>query len=153
MSLSTSDVIHMIIGLASIAGMFWINRHLYAGGWKGAGVTAIEAVYYLCALVGMVLGWYFNLQYMTTYANEVGWVHWTKLLFVNPASASGGQDLIIANLIIMPLWTISEGRRCGMKASWWYFPMSLVTSFAFGIAMFLAIQQRHLRWQAAQRSA
>ena len=147
MSLSTSDVVHMLIGAASVAGVFYINRHLYKGGWRGAGVSAIEAAYYLFAVVGLALGWYFNIQYMTEYAAEVGWVHWTKLLFVNPASASGGQDLILANLFIMPLWTIAEGRRCGMKAPWWYFPMSLVTSFAFGIAMFLAVQQRHYRWQ------
>lgn len=152
MSLSTSDIIHMLIGVASIAGMFYINRHLYTGGWKGAGVTLLEGAYYLCAIVGLALGWYFNIQYMTQYGDDVGWIHWTMLLFVNPASASGGQDLIIANVIIMPLWTISEGRRAGMKASWWYFPMSLVTSFAFAIAMFLAVQQRHYRWKAATQT-
>ena len=72
-------------------------------------------------------------------------MHWTRLLFVNPASASGGQDLLIANLILFPLWTIVDGRRHGMRAAWGYFPMSLLTSYAFAFAMFLALQDRQLR--------
>lgn len=151
MALSVSDLVHMALGVFAIGVYFYINAHTYRRGWQGAAVTPLEGAYYVVAVASLVIGWYFNVQYMSTYGDEVGWIHWTRLLFVNPASASGGQDLIWANLIIMPLWTISEGRRCGMKASWWYFPMSLFTAFAFGLAMFLAAQQRQYRWLEAQR--
>ena len=118
----------MALGLATIAVFFYINAQTYRRGWDGAGVTALEAAYYGVAAASLVIGWYFNVQYMATYGDDVGWWHWTTLLFVNPASASGGQDLIWANVVIMPLWTISEGRRCGMKAPWWYFLCLLYTS-------------------------
>ncbi len=150
MSLSTSDVIHMTLGVLTIGAFFYFNRALYFRGGGVSGVSLLEGGYYVVAIVALAIGWYFNVLYMSTYGDEVGWVHWTKLLFVNPASASGGQDLIFANLVLFPLWTVSEGRRCGMRASWWYFPMSLLTSFAFGIALFLAAQQRQHRLNAMQ---
>ncbi|HWU67362.1 MAG TPA: DUF2834 domain-containing protein [Stenotrophobium sp.] len=71
-------------------------------------------------------------------------------MFVNPASASGGQDLIIANLILYPLRTVLEGRRSGLRSAWLFFPMSLLTSYAFGIALFLAMQDRQRRWNIAK---
>jgi hypothetical protein len=141
MSLSPQDLFYMAIGLISIVLLFWFNRHLYRGG----GVTGLELLYYLTALAGLLIGWYFNLQYMQQYGAQAGWAHWTRLLFVNPASASGGQDLIIANVILLPLWTIVDGRRCGMRVTWWYFVMSLITSYAFAMALFLAVKERQLR--------
>jgi hypothetical protein len=152
MSLSTSDVIHMLLGVLTIVAFVYFNRQLYLSDWRG-GMSALESSYYLVAVAALLIGWYFNIQYMSTYGDDVGWIHWTKLLFVNPASASGGQDLIFANVVLMPLWTISEGRRCGMRASWWYFPMSLLTSFAFAIALFLAAQQRQHRWNQGRIAA
>ena len=141
MTLSPQDMFYMAIGLISIILAFWFNRHLYRGG----GLSGLEAVYYLTAFAALLIGWYFNLQYMRQYGAQAGWAHWTRLLFANPAAASGGQDLIIANVIVLPLWTIIDGRRCGMRASWWYFPMSLITSYAFAIALFLAVKERQLR--------
>jgi len=70
------------------------------------------------------------------------------MIFTNPASASAAQDLIIANVILLPLWTIVDGRRRGMAAPWLYFPLSVFTSFAFGMALFLAFQERQIRINA-----
>ncbi len=149
MSLSAIDFVYMTIGMLTIVAFFYVNAHLYRGGWTGARVTLLEAGYYAIAVAALAIGWYFNIQYMETYGKQGGWQHWTRLLFVNPASASGGQDLIFANLLLFPLWTIIDGRRRGMKAGWMYFPMSLLTSYAFGVALFLAAQERQLRWTAA----
>jgi hypothetical protein len=150
MSLSASDVFFIVVGLMTVAVFFYVNGYLYRGGWAGAGVTLPEGCYYVIAAAALGIGWYFNLQYMRQYGAEGGWSHWTRMLFVNPASASAGQDLIIANLLLFPMWTIIDGRRRGMKAAWIYFPMSLLTSYAFGIALFLAAQERQLRWLAAR---
>jgi hypothetical protein len=46
----------------------------------------------------------------------------------------------------MPLWTIVEGGRRGLKWAWIFFVMSLFTSLAFSIAMFLAFMERQLRY-------
>lgn len=144
--MSPSEIFYVLIGLASIGLLYWPNRPLYRLGSAAAGTSALEWLYYLTALVALLVGWYFNFQYFRDYGAQAGWWHWTTLLFVNPASASGGQDLIIANLLLFPLWTISDGRRHGMKLSWWYFPMSLLTSYAFGLALYLAVRERQLRW-------
>ena len=144
--MSGIEAFYALLGLALTALIFWLNRHLYRSG----GTTTLEVVCYLVALPALVIGWYFNIEYMREYGSAAGWWHWTTLLFVNPASASGGQDLIIANLILFPLWTIVDGRRLGMRAGWLYFVMSLLTSYAFAIALFMAVRERQLRYNAAR---
>jgi hypothetical protein len=141
MTLSPTTIFYIGLGLASIAPVFVLNRALFRSG----SASGLEIVYYVTALAALLVGWYFNLQYMHEYGADAGWWHWTKLLFVNPASASGGQDLIFANLILFPLWTIFEGRRSNMRAPWWYFVMSIVTSFAFAMALYLAVRERQQR--------
>lgn len=141
------EIAAMATGVVTTLLLFWFNRPLYRRS-AGLGLSGLEAFYYLVAAAALVIGYYFNIQYMRQYQGVSGWWHWTTLLFVNPASASGGQDLIFANLILFPLWTLIDGRRRGMRAAWLYFPMSLVTSYAFGFALFLAIQERQLRENA-----
>ena len=97
-------------------------------------------------------GWYFNVQYVSTYPAEASWVHFTKMLFTNPAAGSGGQDLIVTNAILFPLWTMIDGPRRGLKGTWIYFTMSLFTSFGFSMGLYLAAQERQVRWLAAQRA-
>ena len=145
--MSPIEITYVLIGLASIAPIFVLNRPLFRT--RNVAVSGVEALYYGVGLVALLVGWYFNFAYFRQYGDEAGWLHWTKLLFVNPASASGGQDLIIANLVLFPLWTVLDGRRDGMRAAWWYFVMSLLTSYAFAIALFLAVQHRQRRWNAA----
>lgn len=144
--MSPSELFYVSIGLLSIVVAIWLNRHLYRGG----GASAFEIACYVIALPALLIGWYFNFQYMRGYGDQVGWWHWTTLLFVNPASASGGQDLIIANLLLFPMWTILDARRTGMRAGWFYFVMSLITSYAFAIALFMAIRERQVRANAVQ---
>lgn len=142
MSLSPTEIFYIAIGLLSVALIVYLNAPLF----KSGGVTALESFYYVIALAALLIGWYYNFQYFRVYGDQIGWWHWTTLLFVNPASASGGQDLIFANMILFPFWTIMDGRRSGMRASWLYFPMSLLTSYAFGMALFMAVRERQLRW-------
>jgi hypothetical protein len=137
---------HAALGLICVILFFTFNRTLYRGGWRGAGVTPLEGLYYLIALCSVCVGWYFNIQYVETYPKEAGWVHFTKLLFTNPAAGSGSQDLITANVFLFPLWTIIDGGRRGLKQPWIYFVMSLFTSFGFAMGLYLAAQERQVRW-------
>ena len=148
MNLSPTEIFYMLLGLATVVATYLYNRHLYRQDSGNLGVSGLEWVYYITALAALLIGWYFNFEYLRSYGDQAGWWHWTTLLFVNPASASGGQDLIIGNMILFPLWTIIDGRRCGMRASWVYFVMSLLTSYAFGFALFLAVKERQLRLNA-----
>lgn len=142
--LSPIEIFYVTVGLLAIVITVGFNRHLFRRGGKGGPVSLIQCLYYIIALKALLIGWYFNLEYFREYGDAAGWLHWTKSLFVNPASASGGQDLIIANLVLLPLWTLIDGHRMGMRASWIYFPMSLLTSYAFGVALYLAIRERQL---------
>ena len=144
----TSLLIHAALGLLTVVIFFRVNRHLYA---RGSGVGALEALYYVLAIGSVCTGWYFNVTYVNTYPDEASWVHFTKMLFTNPASGSGGQDLIVTNAILFPLWTMIDGPRRGLRGTWIYFTMSLVTSFGFAMGLYLAAQERQVRWTAAQR--
>ena len=143
----TASLIYMLIGIATVIAMAVLNRDNLARG----GFSLLEGFYWITALAGLIIGWYFNLQYIGQYGTQAGWAHWIGLLFANPASASGGQDLIIANVLIFPVWTIVEARRAGMKGGWLYFPMSALTSYAFGLAAFLALRERRRRVNRAHQ--
>ena len=146
-----SLAIHAALGFLTVVVFFRVNRHLYAGDWDGSRVTGLEGLYYLVAIASVCIGWYFNVTYVMTYPNEASWLHFTKMLFTNPAASSGGQDLIITNAILFPLWTMIDGPRRGLKGTWIYFTMSLVTSFGFAMGLYLAAQERQVRWLSARR--
>ncbi|HTT42084.1 MAG TPA: DUF2834 domain-containing protein [Steroidobacteraceae bacterium] len=143
-------VIHFALGLAIVALSFYWNAYLYRGTWSGAGMTSLEALYYLIAVCSFAAGYYFNVQYVQTYPHEASWVHFTRLLFTNPAASSGSQDLVTTNVLLFPLWTIVDGRRLGLRQPWIYFIISLLTSFGFAMGLYLAVHERQLRWLKAQ---
>ena len=133
-----------LLGLAATAAAFWVNRRIFTGGGAGP-VTLLEAVYYLVGVTSIVLGWYFNVRYTHTYHDASYWNN-TKKLFTNWAADSAAQDYVIMNLVLLPLWTIVEGGRRGLRWAWIFFVMSLFTSLAFSVALFLAFMERQLRY-------
>jgi len=147
--LMVSLLVHAFLGLVTVALFFRFNGYLYKSCWNGSSVSGLEALYYVLAIGSVCTGWYFNVQYMQTYPAEASWVHFTKLLFTNPAAGSGSQDLIVTNTFLFPLWTIIDGPRRGMKQTWIYFVMSLFTSFGFAMGLYLAAQERQVRWLKA----
>ena len=64
------------------------------------------------------------------------------MLFANWAADSAAQDYTIVNVVLLPLWTIVDGRRRGLRLPWIFFVMSLFTSLAFSMAMYLAFVER-----------
>ncbi len=59
-----------ILGLATTAVAFSVNRQLFTAPTAGAGagrVTWLEGVYYVVGVCSIVLGWYFNVRYTHTY--------------------------------------------------------------------------------------
>jgi len=127
---------------------FVANRRLFTRRTAGA-VSPLETIYYVVGLCSLVLGWYFNVRYTNLYGHRANYVNYTKLLFTNWAADSAAQDYVIVNVILLPLWTIVEGRRRGLRASWIFFVMSLFTSLAFSVAMYLAFMERQLRFNRA----
>jgi hypothetical protein len=140
-----------LLGIATTATAFWVNRRIFTGGGGGP-VTLLEAVYYLVGVTSIVLGWYFNVRYTHTYHDANYW-NYTKMLFTNWAADSAAQDYVIVNLVLLPLWTIVEGGRRGLRWAWIFFVMSLFTSLAFSVALFLALMERQLRYNRSLAAA
>lgn len=146
----TSLLIHAALGVLSTAAAFYRNAHLYRGGWVGSRVSVLEGAYYVLAIGSLCTGWYFNVHYVIAYPTEASWVHFITMLFTNPAAGSGGQDLIVTNALLFPMWTMSDGPRRGLHGAWLFFTMSLFTSFGFSMGLYLAAQERQVRWTASQ---
>jgi hypothetical protein len=144
--------IHAALGATTVALFYWFNAHLYRDDWPGSRTTLLEGLYYAFAAVSVCIGWWFNVHYVMEFPAEASWMHFTKMLFANPAGASGGQDLIITNVFLFPLWTMIDGPRRGLRRTWIYFAMSLVTSFGCAMGLYLAAQERQVRWNAAHRA-
>lgn len=113
----------------------------------------LEGVLYVVGFASLCLGWYFNVRYVHLYGPKASYINYTKSLFSNWASDSAAQDYIVVNLVLLPLWTIVDGRRRGLKIPWIFFVMSLFTSLAFSMAMFLAFVERQIRYNRAEPSA
>jgi len=144
-------LIHAALGVLTTTLCFRFNAHLYRSDWQGSQVTLLEGLYYALAVGSVCTGWYFNVHYVMAYPAEASWVHFTTMLFDNPASGSAGQDMIITNVFLFPLWTIIDGGRRGLRQRWIFFVISLFTSFGFAVALYLAAQERQGRWNAAHK--
>jgi hypothetical protein len=149
-----SLVFYGILGIASTVFAFAGNRRFFAPG-KPRRVSVLEGLYYVVGLASLGLGWYFNIRYTHTY-RHASYINYTKMLFSNWAADSAAQDYTIVNVVLLPLWTITDGRRRGIRHPWIFFVMSLFTSLAFAVAMYLAFVERQVRYDreaAASRTA
>ena len=137
-----------ILGIGTTIVAFRANWGLFTGGRTGpAGpVSLLEGVYYAVGICSVILGWYFNVRYTHLYPNA-NYINYTKMLFTNWASDSAAQDYTIVNVLLLPLWTIVDGRRRGMRVPWIFFVMSLFTSLAFSMAIYLAFVERVVRYE------
>jgi len=163
--MTTQLLVFGILGVLSTAIAFAWNRRLFTGG-TGTGLTAgtptagrvslLEGLFYLFGLISLGLGWYFNVRYTHSAPHSASYVNYTKALFSNWASDSAAQDYIMVNAVLLPIWTIVDGRRRGMRDPWVFFVMSLFTSLAFSMAFYLAFVERQIRYTtsaAASQSA
>lgn len=147
--MTTSLVFYGILGIASTVAAFVVNRRLFSGAQVGR-VSLLEGTYYAVGACSLLLGWYFNVRYVHQYGHRASYIDYTKMLFSNWAADSAAQDYTIVNLVLLPLWTITEGRRRGLRWAWIFFVMSLFTSLAFSIAVYLAFVERSVRYERAR---
>jgi len=146
--MTTQLLYYGFLGVVSTGVAFWCNRRLFEGGGAGR-VTLLEGIFYLAGVVSLGLGWYFNIRYVHLFGHKASYVNYTKELFTNWASDSAAQDYTMVNVILLPLWTIVDGRRRGLRVPWIFFVMSLFTSLAFSVALYLAFIERQIRYTRA----
>jgi hypothetical protein len=148
-----SLLVHAVLGLTVIGWIVTSNSKVFARPGSGPLFSLLECVYYLVGIASVALGWYFNIHFVQQYAqgstNPIwghgSWAEYIRLMFTNPAASSASQDYTIANVILLPLFTIVDGYRRGLRHPWLYFVSSLFTSFAFAFAFYFATIERQRR--------
>lgn len=143
-----SLIVHAVLGLLVIAIIVRTNRDIFTGA-----PTPLEVTYYVIGVASIALGYYFNTTFVLEYQPPDGnpitgpgsWSDYIRLMFVNPAASSAGQDYTIINVILLPLFTITDGLRRGIKHPWLFFVSSLFTSCAFALAFYFAVLERRRR--------
>jgi hypothetical protein len=146
--MTTQLLVFGVLGVLTTAYALRANRWLFGEGGAGR-VGALEAVYYAVGVISVCIGWYFNVKYTHHVGSKASYVDYTKALFANWAADSAAQDYIIVNVVLLPLWTIVDGRRRGLRAPWIFFVISLFTSLAFAMAFYLAFVERQVRYAKA----
>jgi len=149
--MTTSLAFFGALGVLSTVAAFAANRTLLEEG-PARRVSVLEGAFYVVGLSSLVLGWYCNVRYVHAY-KDASYINYTKMLFANWAADSAAQDYTVVNVVLLPLWTIVDGRRRSLKIPWIFFVMSLFTSLAFSMAMYLAFVERSVRYQRARPAA
>ena len=150
-----SLVVHAFLGLLVIWFAVVSNSQIFSRPLAGPRFSALEIVYYVVGIGSVALGYYFNTQFVVEYATASSnpiwgpgsWQQFIQLGYVNPAAASVSQDYTIINLVLLPLFTIVDGRRRGIRRPWIFFVSSLFTSCAFAYAFYFATVERQRRHQ------
>lgn len=153
MSLDSSSmtlIVHAVLAIIVIGLIIWSNPAIFRRPASGPAFSALEIIYYVVGIASVVLGWYFNIKFVQQYADGTGnvftgsgsWWQFISLGYANPAAGSASQDYTIGNVILLPLFTIVDGYRRGVRRPWLYFVSSLFTSFAFAWAFYLATVER-----------
>ena len=152
-----SLLVHATLGLLVIGWIVTSNRRVFTRPSGGRWLSPLECAYYAVGAASVVLGWYFNIRFVREYATGSGnpfwgqgsWSDYIRLMFTNPAASSASQDYTIANVALLPLLTVVDGYRRGLRRPWLYFVSSLLTSFAFAFAFYFATIERQRRHAAA----
>jgi hypothetical protein len=149
-----SLLIHAILGIVVIAIVVKLNPAIYKRVPTGPQLSALEIAYWVVGLASLPLCWYFNIRYVYEYAANPLWGqgNWNQFIamgYANYASSSQVADYTIANVILLPLYTITDGRRRGIRWPVLFFVSSAFTSFVFAWAFYLATIERQRRHQQA----
>jgi hypothetical protein len=148
-----SLIVHALLGLAVIVAIVALNPGIFRQ-HAIPKVSVLEAVYYVVGVAAIPLCWYFNIRFVTENAHGVvhnplwgpgSWAEFIRLGYATPPAGSNSNDFIIGNVILLPLFTIVDGRRRGVGQPWLYFVCSLLTSFSFAWAFYLATVERQRR--------
>ncbi|OBF27902.1 DUF2834 domain-containing protein [Mycobacterium sp. ACS4331] len=156
-----SLVVHLVLGVAVVAWIVRANPKVFSRVPGGPPLSAMEITFYVVGVASIALGYWFNHQFVAQYAVEGGnpiwgegsWQQFIALGYTNPAAASASQDYTIINVILLPLFTIADGLRRGIRHPWLFFVSSLFTSCAFAYAFYFATVERQHRQENAQALA
>ncbi|OBI78063.1 DUF2834 domain-containing protein [Mycobacterium sp. E740] len=156
-----SLIVHAVLGIVVIAFVIRSNPAIFTRVPTGPKLSALETAYWAIGIASLPLCWYFNIRYVYEFAPNptIGQPNWSEFIalgYANPASSSQVLDYTIINVILLPLFTIVDGRRRGIRRPWLFFVSSLFTSCVFAFAFYFATlerQRRHQHVEAPVQSA
>jgi Terpene cyclase DEP1 len=147
-----SVIVHFLLGIACVAWLIASNPKVYAKPANGPWFSTLEIVFYAAGIASIALGYYFNIHFVldahgqgNLISGPASYPTFLREQFANPACGSGNQDYMIANVILMPVFTIIDGYRRGLRRPWLFFAASFFTSFAFPFAFYFATIERQRR--------
>ncbi len=149
-----SLIVHGLLGLGTIWFIVKSNPTIFRRPAAGPRFTGLEIALYVIAIASVIAGWSFNVTFVVQnthgfftnpFVGNGSWQQYLKLMFANPAAGSAGIDFSIANVLLLPLVTITDGRRRGINRPWLYFVATLFASFTFGWAFYAATVERQRR--------
>jgi predicted permease len=153
----TSLIVHFVLGIVFIAWVARANPQIFSRPASGPLLSPLEIIYYVVGVVSVIIGYYFNHQFVIEYqvaggnlfSGPASYQNFVALGYANPAAASASQDYTIVNVILLPLFTIVDGRRRNIGRPWLFFVISLFTSCAFAYAFYFAVVERQRRHEKA----
>jgi hypothetical protein len=153
-----SLVVHAILGIVVIAIVVKLNPAVFKRVPGGPALSTLEFVYLIVGIASLPLCWYFNIRYVYAYADNPFWGqgNWNEFIamgYANWASSSQVADYTIINVILLPIFTIVDGRRRGIRQPWLFFVSSLFTSCVFAFAFYFATIERQRRHELAAAPA
>jgi hypothetical protein len=152
-------IVHALLAVAVVIAIVLSNRSIFTRPVTGPMVSVLEAVCYLAAVASIPLCWYFNIQFVNEYSQGAhnplwgpgSWVEFIRLGYDNPAASSASVDYTIASVILLPLFTIVDGRHRGVRHPWLYVLLILFASLAFAWGFYLAMVERQRRHRPADQ--
>ena len=154
-----SLLVHALLGIAVVWFTIASNSKIFSRAPDGPRFSALEIAFWVIGLASLPLCWYFNIKYVYEYSANPLWgegANWTQFIslgYANPAAASASADYTIVNVLLLPLFTIIDGRRRGIRHPWLFFVSSLFTSCAFAFAFYFATIERQRRRKIADTEA
>ncbi len=106
-------IVRALLGVVVVGFIVASNRQIFRRVPYGPRLSGLEWAYYVFGVTTVVLGWYFAFQFMSQNPTHSGnplwgagsWTDYRIMMFASPASSAASQDLTIANLVLLPLFT------------------------------------------------
>lgn len=100
-------------------------------------ITGLQVVYFVLAIIGLIVTWYFNLQPRET--------SFFADLYVNSASSSIANDLFVVVAAFL-VWSFIETGRLKLSYWWWVgcSILTLVIAAAAFVPLYFLLRERQL---------
>ena len=106
--------------------------------------TSLQVIYLILALLGAVLPWLANLEFIKVHGGGFDLGLFINLASANPAAQSLSRDLLVSSTAVS-IWIVVEARRLKMRGLTATLALCFGVAFACGAPFFLFLRERRLQ--------